>query len=395
MSLLHRQPFKALYILAELTNIVLLHVPFWIIASIPKSSRPRPSWSITRSVLVYGLRRYFILNSKVGGILKSPNYLALQGGKEVYGIWVSPAPDLLQGRIREQCEKAGSESIRLPGYWYTRKGETFDRKYKPSGADKVLYTLHGGGFVAFSAHPSDPLAPIAHGIIKESKSLNRVFCVEYRLSKWDLKNHTTHPFPTALVDAITGYNYLVNELGYAPQNIIVEGDSAGANLALALTRYLLENSLPNLSPPGGLILVCPWSDLSLSHVKAGSSALPARNADVLTPTEYGPGTSYYSVRSYVGPDNLSATQTDPYISPASLDIPKPSFKNFPRTLMIAGDGELQLDMMRTLRDRMAEDIGDLLDYYEVPDAVHDFLCLEWFEPERTTTLQKIAEWVGP
>lgn len=208
-----------------------------------------------------------------------------------------------------------------------------------------------------------------------------------------MKHHTTHPFPTALVDAIAGYNYLINDMGYVPENIIFEGDSAGANLALALTRYLLENKIPNLPPPGGLILVCPWSDLSLSHIKPGSSALPETNADVLTPTKYGPGTSYYSIRSYVGPDNLSATQTDAYISPSSLDIPKPSFKNFPRTLMITGGAELQLDMMRTLRERMVEDMGHLLDYYEVPDAIHDFLCLDWFEPERTTTLRKIAEWI--
>ena len=259
---------------------------------------------------------------------------------------------------------------------------------------KLILCHSGGGFVAFSAHPADPLATIAHGIVKECKDLDRIFCIEYRLSKWDMEDHTTHPFPTALVDAIAGYNYLVNDVGYIPENIIIEGDSAGANLALALTRYLLENKLSNLPPPGGLVLVCPWTDLGLSHIKPGSSALPTINADVLTPSKDGPGTSYYSIRSYVGPNNLSAASLDPYISPSSLDIPKPSFKGFPRTLIIAGGAELQFDTMQTLRNRMAEDMGDLLEYYEVPDAIHDFICLEWYEPERTTSLQKIAEWIG-
>lgn len=209
-----------------------------------------------------------------------------------------------------------------------------------------------------------------------------------------MKTHASHPFPTALVDAIAGYNYLVNDMGYVPENIIIEGDSAGANLALALTRYLVENKFPDLPPPGRLLLICPWSDLSLSHIKPGSSALPAINGDVLAPTEHGPGTAYYSIRSYLGPDNLSTASSDPYISPSSLDLPKPSFKNFPKTLMIVGGAELQFDMMQTLRKRMTEDMGDHLEYYEVPDAIHDFICLEWYEPERTTSLQKIAEWIG-
>ena len=46
------------------------------------------------------------------------------------------------------------------------------------------------------------------------------------------------PFPAALLDALAGYNYLVNEIGYSPSNTILVGDSVGENLALVLTRYL-------------------------------------------------------------------------------------------------------------------------------------------------------------
>ena len=48
----------------------------------------------------------------------------------------------------------------------------------------------------------------------------------------------------ALIDALAGYNYLVNTVGFHPTRIILEGDSAGGNLALALTRYLLEHRNP-------------------------------------------------------------------------------------------------------------------------------------------------------
>ena len=144
---------------------------------------------------------------------------------------------------------------------------------------KLILCHSGGGFIAFSAHPAGPLATIAHGIVKECKDLDGIFCIEYRLSEWDMEDHTTHLFPTALVDAIAGYNYLVNDVGYIPESIIIEGDSAGANLALALTRYLLENKLSNIPPPGGLVLVCPWTDLGFSHIKPGSSALLTRHGN--------------------------------------------------------------------------------------------------------------------
>ena len=77
------------------------------------------------------------------GVLKSPNHLTLQQGKGVNGVWVNPTPELVQGYIRDKCEKIGVEFVKLPAYWYTKKGDKFDAKYKPSKTDKVVYTLHG------------------------------------------------------------------------------------------------------------------------------------------------------------------------------------------------------------------------------------------------------------
>ena len=89
-----------------------------------------------------------------------------------------------------------------------------------------------------------------------------LFSVEYRLS-------STHPlpeenpFPAALLDALAGYVHLVDVMGYDPANVIVAGDSAGGNIALALARYLVEIRgrraeagvalLP--APPGHLLLI--------------------------------------------------------------------------------------------------------------------------------------------
>lgn len=42
---------------------------------------------------------------------------------------------------------------------------------------------------------------------------------------------------------------------------------------------------------------------------------------------------------------------------------------------------------------MHKDMGDRLEYYEAVDAVHDYLCIMQYEPERTQTLSRIASWV--
>lgn len=63
-------------------------------------------------------------------------------------------------------------------------------------------------------------------------------------------------FPGNLLDALSGYLYLVNELGFEPQNVIAMGDSAGGNTALGLARYLgeLDREKRGVGQVGGLVL---------------------------------------------------------------------------------------------------------------------------------------------
>jgi len=267
--------------------------------------------------------------------------------------------------------------------------------------EKVILALHGGGYVRLSAHPSDPTAEIARGLVKNVDSVRRVLSVEYRLSSHKLL-HVVHPFPAALLDALAGYIYLVHEVGFAPSDIIIEGDSAGGNLALALTRYLTEyHDTPRLpDAPGALLLLSPWVDLAASHSKLpNGSAVTCRSSDYLPNASR----SSYHVVAFIGPHDPEAAETNPYISPASLN---PGliidFKNFPRTFIVSGDAEILLDQIRTLRDRMFKDLGEgngLSDgegkvrYFEVPDAVHDFLVFPWHQPEAKNTFLAISAWI--
>lgn len=268
--------------------------------------------------------------------------------------------------------------------------------------EKIVYALHGGAYIRLSAHPADPTAAIARGLLQHVDPVQRVFSIEYRLSSTNPFT-IANPFPTALLDALAGYNYLVNVAGFSPSDIIIEGDSAGGNLALALTRYLTEyKDTPDVdlpAPPGALLLLSPWCDLGVSHVSPGSSSHTLLASDYIGNHD---GSVDYARDAFIGPHDMGAVETNRYISPASrhpsLTI---DFTAFPRTFIVAGGAEVLLDSIRTLKDKMIKDLGEgngvregegKVRYLEVKDGVHDYLVFAWHEPERTDTLKEIARW---
>ncbi|KXN84661.1 Esterase [Leucoagaricus sp. SymC.cos] len=272
---------------------------------------------------------------------------------------------------------------------------------RPQPGEKVVLALHGGAYINLSSHPIYAETP--RGLLKHVDSVKRVFAPEYRLSSTE-PFAIEHPFPTALLDALSGYMYLVNGVGFAPSDIVIEGDSAGGNLAYALTRYLVEyKGTPGLpAPPGALLLVSPWADISESHHKLpGGSASTFIASDILGDVKE---SLKYPMHAFTGPHGLEAAQINPYISPASLhpDLVV-DFKGFPRTFLIAGGAEVLLDQIHTLRDRIVKDLGEgngvsegegRARYHEPPDAIHVYLAFPWHEPEVTDTLKAIAEWIS-
>jgi acetyl esterase/lipase len=232
-----------------------------------------------------------------------------------------------------------------------------------------------------TAHPDGLMSTIPKGYLENSQSLRRSFAVEYRLSAGP-PFKPANPFPTALIDTLAGYLYLVN-MGFAEKDIIVSGNSAGANAVLAMTRYLVENRdaqprLPN--PPGSIILLSPWADVSESfeHIfDPQSSQVRFANHDWLAPPNA--ESSLYSATAFIGGDAGEAYR-NPYISPVNRQLlglvgsykRTVSFKGYPRTFIDVGGFEVMLDQARRLRDVMVEDMGEeFVRYNEVDGEVHD------------------------
>lgn len=330
-------------------------------------------------------------------VVHRPTHLKLEQGKGIKGVWLPATPHLVVGDVKTWADIARVESISVPAYWFDKNGCDTPVNAPPTEGEKVLLVLHGGAYAMQSAHPSDTSASITRGILEHAgPSVRRALAVEYRLSNAPTSPHA-FPFPAALLDAIAAYNYLINEVGFTSENIIVEGDSAGGNLALALVRYLVENLQTSSGtviprPPAALMLLSPWVDLhpdmtdreSSMHTNAASDLVGA-----LIPPDG------RAVVNFLGPHGTSAAWTNPYISPASThpSMPPVSFAGFPRTFILNGGAEVLRDQIRVLRDRMQACSGVSVAYAEFQDAWHDFVVWEDFEPERSEALAMIEEWV--
>jgi acetyl esterase/lipase len=180
---------------------------------------------------------------------------------------------------------------------------------------RAILQLHGGAFVS--------------GLY----DLYREFAVTYSrlygdalVATLDYRLTPQYPYPAQQQDTLDAWRYLTDTLGYAAENIIVVGDSAGGNLALHLGLVLRDRGD---RMPGGIICMSPWADLSNS----GPSHIENATADPsfgISPADFhgqpvGVSTTYT--------DGLDAK--DPYLSPSFGD-----YTGFPPMLLQVGSIEL-------------------------------------------------------
>lgn len=162
------------------------------------------------------------------------------------------------------------------------------RLYRPNDGDGLglLVYLHGGGWVIGSLETHDNVCRIL-----ANSSGHAVLSVDYRLAP-------EHPFPAGLDDARTATRWAhanAASLGCDPDRLAIGGDSAGANLAIAVC-HLGE------VPLRFQLLVYPATDLTRSfpsHIE--NAAGPALTAEGLE----------WFTRHYTGNQRL----TDPRVSP--------------------------------------------------------------------------------
>ncbi|KAJ3790850.1 Alpha/Beta hydrolase protein [Lentinula aff. detonsa] len=403
---LRNQPFRALYLTFDFVGTVLVRAPLWLLLSIPKSWRPRASWSIKDSFLIQLLRHFISVRSRTCLYKAESNY-PIHEEKGVHCVWVDPVPKLIVGDLAIWSRAASVSSKPVRGYWYCKNTSATPNALRmASSGEKILYSLHGGAYTSGTAHPSGTNAKLVRDIMHLDSRINRTFAIEYRLS-----SDASNPFPAALIDALAGYHYLVHSIGFNPLDIVIEGSASGGNLALALTRYLIDyyghSDVPELPDvPESLILLSPWVDILANdetHIE------PTTRSWLVSDYMFGPRCpmTNYSKQVFLGPHGIDVAALNEYISPSSRHpLIELDFEDFPRTFISSGAAENLLPQIRLLRDRMVRDLGydtrgaekslrGKVTYHEAAEASHNCLALPFAiqQDARRGLLAAIGEWL--
>ncbi|WP_298706680.1 alpha/beta hydrolase [uncultured Veillonella sp.] len=226
-------------------------------------------------------------------------------------------------------------------------------------SDRVVLQLHGGAYVAGMSDAHRVLA-MKIGTLLDA---DQVYSVDYRLAP-------AHVYPAALDDAVEAYKGLLDK-GINPNHLIVVGDSAGGNLALALSLYLKEHNMPQ---PGALLLASPWTDFE--H-KDNTSRITNDSKDQVL----GLGTPLNgAVKNpvYVGDIALD----DPRLSPIYADL-----SGLPPMLIQTGGNELFVTENEALAAKATSD-GVIVTFTVYPGMPHDFALLL---PEMDDSVQSLVE----
>ena len=255
--------------------------------------------------------------------------------------------------VRFHSREVGIEETDEPvkGEWvWPRGGEKTSR---------VIYYLHGGGYVSGSAKGYRPITATL------ARQLNaRCFALDYRLAP-------ESRFPAALDDALAGYRWLI-ATGIEPRMISIVGDSAGGGLALALAMKLRDSGDPL---PASVVSLSPWTDMA----GTGESIMANSKRDPF----FVPEDVERYAHLYLG----TQSRQTPFASPLYGD-----FSGLPRLLIHAGESEMLLDDARNVHAKaIAAGVSSELRIFKgVPHVWH---MMTPFVPEARVALREVAEFI--
>ncbi|WP_180107806.1 alpha/beta hydrolase [Acinetobacter sp. YH12085] len=223
---------------------------------------------------------------------------------------------------------------------------------------QLIFHIHGGAFFLGSMNTHRAfLTQVA------ARTQMQVLHLDYPLSP-------EAQFPEAL-DALFDVYAVLLDQGVQAKDIILSGDSCGANLALALALKIQQDQLPQVS---GLVLMSPFLDLTLSS----ESLRYNRKHDALLSIEaLETGIDYYVPRS--------VDRADPLLSPFFAEL-----KGLPPIHIQVGSKEILLDDAQRFKVK-AEEAGLDVEFKLYTGMWHNFQMFSpWFE-EGQRALSDLAD----
>lgn len=227
-----------------------------------------------------------------------------------------------------------------------------------SESSQLILHIHGGAF--FLGSLKTHRAFLTH---VAARTQMQVLHVDYPLAPESV-------YPEASDAIFDIYTTLLGQ-GIHAKDIILSGDSCGANLALALALKIRDEGLPQVS---GLILLSPFLDLTLT---SESLRYNCKHDALLSIETLEAGIDYY-VPKFMD-------TADPAISPLFADL-----SGLPPILVQVGSKEILLDDAQRFKEK-AQQAGVDLTYKLYTGMWHNFQMFHpWFD-EGKQALADLAE----
>ncbi len=261
----------------------------------------------------------------------------------------------VEGKEPQNAEKltiaVGTEKINL---WVFRPAN-----YKEGEKTPLVYFIHGGGYHFGNVSMDEPkIQGVADG------SGATVIAPDYTLSL-----DPDYKYPMELQQVYAGLLYAyehAGELNVDPDNIVIEGESAGGGLTARLALY---NKDKGMVPLKGQVLIYPMLDYRTGGEKdiykneyAGHCVWTKEN------NVFGWG------KLLEGQDKELTDEEMIYFSPAVATIEQ--LKGLPETFMIVGSLDLFCDEDMSYAQKLME-AGIFTELYVEPGVPHAYEYLYW------------------
>ncbi|MEA3078873.1 MAG: acetyl esterase [Sphingomonadales bacterium] len=231
------------------------------------------------------------------------------------------------------------------------------------GPGPLLVFIHGGGWVIGGLETHDPLC------IELAIELDLpVVAVDYRLAP-------EHPFPAAFEDSLAAVRWIAGgpkELGRVATSLFLAGDSAGGNLAAAVSAALRDE--PAAVPVAGQWLIYPAADPCVRY----PSYDQFNEGFLLTKASMD-----WFEESYAGP------RGDWRYSPLLAGA-----EGLPPTFVLTAGLDPIRDQGRAYAARCAE-AGVETIYWEAPGTIHGFINLRKALPSANDDLAHCLAYLKP
>ncbi|KAF9894807.1 hypothetical protein FE257_004428 [Aspergillus nanangensis] len=285
-------------------------------------------------------------------------------------VTITPSTDAMYQKFATSVEQTPDTVILADG---TRGHWIGD-----SSAEKVIVYFHGGGYLMHAVNGHFQLLSQAISEAKESGTSLAALLLAYDVS-FDA------PYPRQLQQATALLDHLLHTLNRPASDIILAGDSAGGNLAIAVLSHILHPH-PNVAPLtvsgpfAGVALLSPWVTFNTTDA---ASMKKNQYKDVLA-----------------GPvlDNWAAifqgsAPTDHYLEP--LSAPQEWWSGLPieDVLITAGADEIFVDDIQSFGNKLQAAVPKT-SVVTTHQEIHDHLVMEFdLKEPASQQRQALQKWI--